>query len=83
MEDNTVEIMDLSELQVNNSAQQEVANNNNDLLQRGVLAQSQPTQDNGADILQGAIQQPDGGNHLCPPFCSLLIASLISSSSSF
>ena len=83
-EDNTViEITDLPKLQVNNSARQEVANNNNDLFQRGVLTQSQPTQGNIVDILQGSIQQPQEVNQPPPPSSPLLIASSISESSLF
>ena len=51
--------MNLSGLQVNNSDWQEVAKSKNDLLQRGIFSQidgtTQPTQANGADILQVAI----------------------------
>ena len=59
MDDTYEERMDLSEQQVDNNDQHKV-NNNNNLLQMGVLAQidgtTQPTQVNGDDILQVAIQ---------------------------
>ena len=80
MENITVEISDLPELLVNNSAGQEVPNNNNDLFQRGVLAQSQSTQGNGVDILQGGIQQSEEGNQ--PHLPSSGLSTMSSSSSS-